>query len=222
MGLFMLTWLISGIVMLLPQYWFGAITRHEQPAVDFRTITLSPAQAIRYYEGHTRTPLDIKQIQLQQIHHHLLYSIKADGYETGYIDSQTGRYFEFTPELAEQITRFKFDNNAPLLESTRLTGHDTTYPFGQLPVFRVRFEDDPGVKYFVSEKNAAVTRSSALSRVRGAIVSLHDFGPLEFLTNSSNLRRNLLIATGALSLLGAVIGLYLTLPTRRKHRQIES
>jgi hypothetical protein len=219
MGVFMLAWLISGILMVLPQHWFGAVTRHEQPAVDFRHITMSPGEAIKHLEQRKGIRLDVKQMQLQQIHDHLLYRIRADGFETGYIDSKTGEYFEFTPVLAEEITRFKFDISAPLLESTRLTEHDITYPFGGLPVFRVRFENDPGVSYFVSESNAKVSRSSALSRVRGAIVSLHIFEPIEILTGSRSLRKNLLLATGALSLLGAIVGLYLTLPVRRRNKQ---
>lgn len=219
MGAIILAWCASGILMVLPMQWFGAAVDGVQPAIDYRNITLSPAEAAARLEQHTGTRLDVRRIQLQQIHEHLLYQINAEGHATGYIDALTGGYFEFTPDLAEQITRTAFDIDAPLAESTRLTEHDTSYPFGQLPVFRVRFADGTGSRYFVNESSARVSRSTALSRLRSAIVSLHTFEPVEYFTHSSKLRKNLLVLTGAITMLGAIIGYILALPGGRRHKQ---
>jgi len=219
MGVFIIMWSLSGVLMVLPGDWFGAVTRSNQPAADYHNINLSPVQAIASLERHTGTRPDVKRIQLQQIHSYLLYEIKAKGQKPVYINSQTGEYFEFTPELAEDVTRTNFEIDAPLEESIRLTEHDTSYPFGELPVFRIRFTDQQGVSYFVSERNATVYRSSVLSRIRSAINSLHTFEPLTFLTDSQDVKNWLLVLTGTLSLLGAIIGYILTLPAGRKNKQ---
>jgi hypothetical protein len=212
-------WSLSGVLMVLPGYWFGAVTRSNQPAVDYHNITLSPAQAIASLEQHTGTRSDVRNIQLQQIHTYMLYRINAKGQKPVYINSQTGEYFEFTPELAEDVTRTNFEINSPLEETIRLTEHDISYPFGQLPVFRVRFTDQQGVSYIVSERNATVYRSSTLSRIRSAINSMHTFQPLNFLTDNEDVIKWLLVLTGTLSLLGAMIGYILTLPVGRKNKQ---
>lgn len=219
MGALIIIWCVSGILMILPMYWFGAVTHADKPDVDYRNITISPAEAVARLEQHSGSRLDLRRIQLKQLHNRLLYKISAEGHETGYIDSQTGEYFEFTAELAERITRTAFDIDAPLTESTRLINHDTSYPFGQLPVFRVRFANAQDTRYFVTENNARVTRSTILSRLRAAIVSLHTFEPVEFFTHSQQLRNGLLLLTAILTLLGAVIGYILALPSSRKNKR---
>lgn len=219
MGVFIIAWSLSGVLMVLPNHWFGAVTRSNQPAANYHNITLSPVQAIASLERHTGTRPDVQHIQLQQIHSYLLYRINAKGQDPVYINSQTGEYFEFTPELAEEITRINFEIDTPLEESIRLTEHDISYPFGQLPIFRVRFTDQKGVSYFVSERNATVYRSSTLSRIRSAINSLHTFQPLKLLTDSEVIKKSLLVFTGTLSLLGAIIGYILTFPAGRKNKQ---
>lgn len=219
MGAFILIWCVSGIVMVLPMYWFGAEIHRGQPAIDYRRVTLSPAEAAERLEQHTGARLDVRRIQLRQVHDRLLYQVNAKGQASGYIDGLTGEYFQFTPELAEQITRAAFDIDAPLAESTRQTEHDTSYPFGQLPVYRVRFADGSGARYFVTESEASVSRSTALSRLRHAIVSLHAFEPLDFFTNSPQLRKNLLVLTSVLTMMGAIIGYIMVLPAGRKNKQ---
>ena len=219
MSAFILIWLISGILIVTPTGWSGAASRHSMPAVNYRNASLSPAEAIKRLEQHTDTGLDIRNIQLQQINDQLLYRINAKGSKPRHIDAVSGEYFEFTPELAEDIARSNFDIDAPLLEITRLTAHDTSYLFGELPVFRIRFENNPDASYFVSESNGRVSRHTLLSRIRSVIVSLHAFEPVEMLTHSKSLRKTLLVLTCTISLLGALIGIYLTLPAGRKNRQ---
>jgi uncharacterized iron-regulated membrane protein len=216
MGAFILIWCVSGIVMVLPMYWFGAEIHGGKPAIDYRRVTLSPAEAAERLEQHTGTRLDVRRIRLKQVHDRLIYQVNVKGQTNGYIDGLTGEYFQFTPELAEQITRSAFDIDATLAESTRLTEHDTSYPFGQLPVYRVRFADGSGARYFVTESDARVSRSTTLSRLRNAVVSLHAFEPVEFFTHSKQLRINLLVLTGILTILGAIIGYILALPSGRK------
>ncbi len=216
MGAILLIWCISGMAMMLPMEWFGAANKWSRITVDYRSISVTPAEAVTRLEQHTGTSLEVKNIQLQQIHDQLLYKINTAENGVGLIDSYTGELFQFTPDIAENLARAAFDIEAPLTESTRLTSHDDTYPFGQLPVYRLHFLEGSGKRYFVTEGDARVSRSTAMSRIRAAIVSLHTFQPVEYFTHSPQLRKNLLLLTGALTTLGAIIGYILALPRGRK------
>ena len=55
MGVFMLVWLVSGVVMALPYYWFTGPSGDSGPVLDYNTVTLSPADAIAQLEQHTGT-----------------------------------------------------------------------------------------------------------------------------------------------------------------------
>jgi uncharacterized iron-regulated membrane protein len=214
MGVFMLAWLLSGLVMILPPSWFGVLTRFDRSDADYTLAVLSPAQAVALIERQAGTSADVRKVTLRKIDGRILYEIALGNSESRLIDAQSGELFSFTPELAERITRRIFNITAPLLESTRLTDHDSTYPRGQLPVYRVRFSDNPAVAYFMQESNLRIFRSSSLSRVRSAITSLHDLRPFELLTGSDDFRHNLLVATTLVSLVGAFAGLILILPYR--------
>jgi len=215
MGVFMLAWVISGIVMILPQWWFGAVTRVDHSAADYTLAVLSPSEAVARIGREDGKAAGVSSVSLRTIDGRVLYEVTFGSDAPRLIDAQSGEPFPFTPELAERIARRNFEIAAPLLESSRLTEHDSTYPTGQLPVFRVRFSDNPEISYFVQESNLRVVRSSTLSRVRGAVVSLHNLGPVEFLTGSHDLRHNMLIATAVVSLIGTLAGAILTLPRRK-------
>lgn len=218
MGAFILMWCASGILMVLPQHWFGESIEYSRPAVEYRNVTLSPADAIRQLEQHTGSEADVISVSLLQIHYRLLYRIQTGDWKYHYIDSLTGENFEFTPALAEDITRSIFTINSPAIESTRLTAHDMSYPLGELPVYRVRFEDN-GASFFVKEQDGRVTRSTIPAILRNLVMTLHVLEPVEHFTHSVWLRKNILVLTGALTLLGAVIGYILTLPAGRKGKQ---
>jgi len=219
MGAFILIWCLSGVLMVLPQQLFGESIRFSRPAVDYRNVTLSPAGAIARLRQYTGHEVNARRVELLQIHYQLLYRIEAGDHTNHYIDALSGRRFEFTPALAEDIARNAFGIRKPAIESTRLTEHDKSYPLGQLPVYRVRFEAKPDVQYYVNEANGRVTRSTTTASIRNVIMALHALEPVEQLTHNRELRRNLLVLTGTISLLGAVFGYILTLPAGRKGKQ---
>lgn len=219
MGVFMLAWLVSGILMILPQQWSGSVTRYDQTDVDYSMAGISPAQAgtLAAMQNESETGA-VKSVSLRNTDGHILYQVAFENGAKTLIDAHSGEVFVFTAGLAEEFARRNFGIEAPALEKTLLKRHDATYPFGPLPVYRVRFENEPEIAYFVYENNK-VYRSSPLSRFRSAIVSLHEFGPIEYFTGSNALRYNLLTVTGVISLVGAIIGMLLILPRRKQGRR---
>ena len=216
MGVFLFAWLISGMVMLLPSGWFGPEVRAGGYTIDYRAASLSPADAIARIEARSGVPLEAASVRLQRIRDQLLYAVKIRDGEEQLVDASTGAYFEVTPELAESVARAGFGIEEPVAEIVQLHEHDISYPWGALPVFRVRFVDDPSVAYLVDQRTARVSRSSTATRVRTAVSRLHDFQPIELLTGSAPVRKALLLLTCAIGLLGVITGYYLVFSVRRR------
>ncbi len=215
MGVFMVTWLLSGILMAMPEYWFGPSSLHKNPQIDYRMARLSPADVINRLVAEGLSDSDIRHVSLRQVNDDLLYSIRlADG-SIHLINARNGAPFGFSEQLVVDITRKAFKVDSPVQAVTRLLQHDKSYPWGSLPAWRIRFEYNPSHAYLLEENNLRIFRSSNMTRIRTAIISLHDFSPIDLVTDDNRVRKGLLIVIGSISLLGALIGLLLALPRKR-------
>jgi hypothetical protein len=217
-GIFMVTWLLSGILMAMPPYWFGPTAHHRNPQADFRSVVISPAEAISRMEQHTGQPANVTDIRLRQINNDILYAIRLEEGGEQLVNATTGEEFVFTPELATSIIRKNFRIETPLIEVRKLESHSRDYPWGSLPVYRLDFADDGSANYFVAEQDLKIFRSSTLTRVRAAINSLHAFDPVKLISDNDWVRKGLLIVIGTIGLAGALIGVWLTLPIGRGRR----
>jgi hypothetical protein len=216
MGAFILMQLISGIFMVLPASWFGPQPKPLKAAMDYRGITLSPADALLRLDRYMGKPVHVQSLNLRPIGDRVLYEIQTPDGETQFIDAVTGAYFPFTPELATAIARERFGLPSSAAEVTKLTGHERSYPWGPLPVFRVHFHDNPSTTYFVSPQSSKIYSSTPLTRLRGAITSLHELAPVELLIDNRVVRKGLLILLACVSLVGAAIGYYLAFSPRSR------
>jgi len=216
MGAFLFVWLVSSLVMLIPPSWFGSAARTPGGDVNYRAASLSPADVIARMEARSGRALDVVSVSLQHIQDQLLYAVSLKGGEKQLVDAGTGAYFDITPGLAESTVRATFPTEAPVAEIVQLHEHDTSYPWGALPAFRVSFTDNPSVYYLVEPGTTRVVRSSPASRLRRAIVSLHQFDPIESLTGSVLARKGLLVITCVVSLLGVITGYYLVFYAHRR------
>jgi hypothetical protein len=218
MGVFIVAWLVSGILMAMPPYWFGPTNFYKNPAIDFRTAALSPADAIDRLDMPGIGSSDIKRVELRQVRDELLYSVKlADG-NTHLVSARDGAPFSFSEGLVVDIIRTAFKVDSPVQEVTRMMEHDMTYPWGSLPAWRIRFAYNPSHAYLLEESSLKVFRSSHATRIRSAITSLHEFTPVNLITSDKWVRKGLLIGIGSISLLGALIGVLLTLPRKQARR----
>lgn len=217
-GIFMVTWLLSGIFMAMPRDWFGPTAHYQNPPASFRGAVISPAAAIDHLERHTGQHANITNVRLRRIDGDVLYAIRLKNGDEQLINAATGQYFQFTPELATSIIRKSFKVTTPLAEIRKLDSHDRDYPWGNLPAYRLSFEDEGSATYMLAEKDLNMFRSSAMTRVRAAITSLHEFEPVKLISDNKWARKGLLIFIGIIGLAGAVIGVYLTLPRKRTSR----
>lgn len=219
MGVFMLAWLISGILMLIPGQLFGDLKpRSASHVVDYSQISLSPADIMSRLDADRRTPQDIRAVTLRKIFDRALYEVRFHGGETQVFDAQTGQPFVFTPELAEALARDAYPSTAAVHSIEKLEEHDRLYSWGSLPIYRLRFEDHPSAIVTVVQADGRVMRLTSMMGLQRAITGLHEFIPVKLVTDNDNVRKGLLILTGTITLLGTIVGIYLTLPVRRKVR----
>jgi uncharacterized iron-regulated membrane protein len=215
-GIFMITQILSGLLMIMPPEWFGASPHWPRnPPADYHRAVLSPSDAVAKLTADTGSPVEIKQIKLRQIKEHLLYSIVQGDNSKKLIDAATGEYFDFTPELAESMIRNQFSIETPLTEIELLTEHSSVYPWGSLPAYRMTFDDSSSESYFVVQDDLKLYRSSPVTRARAAITSLHEFVPLELITHDSRVPKGLLGLVFGIALAGAITGMLMLLPRRK-------
>lgn len=216
-GIFMLSQLASGLLMALPADLFGVKVRWPgNTQVDYRQAVLSPAEAIARLDLDSTPAAAIKRVQLRQIDDQLFYSIVLADNSEQLIAATTGRQFSFTPELAESMIRSRFGIEAPLAEIEHLTEHSSLYPWGSLPAYRLAFEDSSWKNYFLVQNDLKMFVSTPVTRVRAAITSLHEFEPIKLVTHDERVRKGLLIVVFGTALAGAVTGMLMLLPRRRK------
>jgi hypothetical protein len=78
------------------------------------------------------------------------------------------------------------------------------------------FDDSSSESYFLVQDDLKLYRSSTVTRVRAAITSLHEFIPLKYITDDSRVRLGLLGLVFGTALVGAITGMLLTLPRRKR------
>jgi hypothetical protein len=216
-GIFMITQIMSGLLMIMPPEWFGSGSAwHKNLPADYHRAVLSPSDAVAKLTADTGLPVEIKQIKLRQINEHLLYSIVHGDNSKKLIDAATGEYFDFTPELAESMIRNQFSIETPLTVIELLTEHSSVYPWGNLPAYRMTFDDSSSESYFVVQDDLKLYRSSPVTRAHAAITSLHEFIPLKLITHDSRVRLGLLGLIFGIALVGAIAGMLLILPRRKR------
>jgi len=217
MGVFMLAWLVSGILMMTPERWFMAgPSREPGHIVDYSKIFLSPADIISRLDADRRAPQAITSMKLRQIRDRIIYKVRFSDGEVRLFDARTGQLFVFTSELAEVLARDAYPSKAAVLSIEKLEEHDLLYSWGALPAYRLRFEDYPSAIITVVQADGRVMRLTFMMGIRRAITGLHGFEPVKLVTDNENVRKGLLILTGMIALFGSLVGLYLALPARRK------
>lgn len=219
MGVFMLAWVVSGILMLTPRHWFGDLApQNPGHIVDYSQIALSPADIISRLNTDGTTPQEIRAVTLRKISDRILYEVRIKGRQTQRFDAQTGQPFVFTPELAEALARDAYPTTAAVRSIEKIEEYDLLYSRGLLPVYRLRFEDHPSAIVTVVQADGKVMRLTSMMGIRRAITGLHEFEPVRLVTDNNDVRRGLLIITGTITLLGTLVGIYLTLPARGKEQ----
>ncbi len=214
MGVFLLIWTVSGIVMLLPAASPDGLLPSSSEKPDYRSFHLSPAQAIEALEGETAHEFEISGVTLLVLRDRLLYRVGTRGDGTHLIDANSGEKIEITAEMARVIASDRVLPSAGEARVERLDEHRITYPWGHLPVYRVEFEKLKGTIAYVRPDSGGVSFTNLTLQIRTAIASLHTFVPLGLVIGGD--RAHTLLLAAAVIALGVILtGYYVAFAPRR-------
>jgi uncharacterized iron-regulated membrane protein len=215
MGIFMLFWVLSGIMLSIPTHWLDVGARPDTQAADYSVAAVSPSQAAATVFADSGKDASIDSLHLQMIQGKLLYVIKLKEGDLRLIDAGSGKYFPFTPQLAEAIVRERYGIETAVIENRVMNTHDMGYPWGPLPVSHLRFAGEfTDADFYVNHASGNVRSATLLTRARAVAGIIHSLEPIKFVS-SERTHRTLLVFAGVVSLFGVLAGLYLVLPRRR-------
>jgi len=210
-GLFLLVWLITGVIMVLPPLSTGPAPVQAIQKIDFKDITQSPAQAIANLQKSLRTTSQVISVSLTWIHDVFVYEINFENGGRHFVNAATGKSFTITRDLAERFVLNTYPGQGGAQTIGLLEQHSYGYQWGPLPVYQIMLDSDKSTAYFVSTEDGSVRRSDRVDRIRGAITSLHTFDPIKLVTRREAVRTGLLIITGVIAILASLTGYYLAL-----------
>lgn len=210
-GLFLLVWLITGVVMILPPFSTGPAPVQPVRKIDFKDIAQSPARAIANLEEILGTTSHVSSVGLKWIHDVLVYEVHFENGGRHFINAVTGQVFSITRELAEKFVLDAYPEQGRVQKVEMLKQHSYEYQWGPLPVYQIVLDRDQSTAYYVSTGDGSVRRIGRMDRIHSAIGSLHTFDPIKFITKQDSVRNGLLIITSVIAMVASLTGYYLAL-----------
>jgi hypothetical protein len=211
LGIIIFIWLLSGVVMILPQ---GSRPSKDRGTVDYARAALSPAQAIALTASREQDSLLVRRLSLVPVLDRDYYLLEAGNQKSYLLDSESGNPLVITTEIAERIARETAGRHSDPVRVDLVSKPVSGYMGGPLPVYRVAFDDDRGSIVFVSPRDGSARYTDHRARARFLIAGLHTFDQLRLLPFGERIRKPLLYLT---SLLGAglvLTGYYMVFPGR--------
>lgn len=218
-GAFFFTWIVSGIMMMLPDPKPAAVVPKPRPKLDLAAIAAAPADVIRNLRAEAGRPLEIDQIVLRPLRDRPVYEVRARNAPRSLWDPVTGQRVTITQEMAVQIARDSLRDDVGAASVERLEAHSFTYPGGDLPAYRIEFENGRGTIAHVSAVRGTVRFTDARKRTWHFFKSLHEFIPLHQLLGSNRLRRGTLMTVSGLAVVVVITGYYLVFFPRARSQQ---
>lgn len=221
-SIFLLAWLVSGLVMVIPFDWLArkvglaaAPVASSRP-LDFRQITVTIPEAISALEAELGGPADVTQVRVTAFRDRPAYQLNVAGGSVHLVDAVTGTPIVVSEALAEELATRALPGPARVAATVRVERPDY-YFWGPFPAHKVVFEDPPGNVVYVSA-TGIVRRSTKASRLRRWVTSLHGFEPLWLIHDSRRFRVAASVLPTGLALFVVVSGLLLAWPSRRRRR----
>lgn len=208
-GVFFLVWTVSGILMILPDRWFGLVTLQSTGALNYSSITVSPAEAIHNLSVNEGKSLDVSWVTLSGIDGMPVYQIFLKDGSSHLINAVSGQLITITSQFAEQIIRDQIPTAGKAIKIEYLKSHDLLYPYGSLPVYRITIDGFHSNLFYVSPQNGVVSQSNELTRIRALISSLHTFEPVKLLSQRDAVRKGLLLLFSLVGIAAASTGYFL-------------
>ncbi len=198
MGSIFMVWIISGVVMVLPQLRVSSLASaqvefHPQSFID---SSVSPGDAIKAVNRMHREAVEVTNVQLRSVGAGFFYEVSVGQGRSFLVDARTGEVVTVTEQMARAIAQTMIVAGVGIESSTLVNAYGDEYRSGPLPVYRLEMTDAHGSIIYVSANNGASRYTNRWLRIREAIEGFHSFDPVEWATGSSILRKCLLLLGG--------------------------
>jgi uncharacterized iron-regulated membrane protein len=214
-GLF-LAWLISGIVMILPRLSPESKGPPISDVIDMKKVSVSVQEAVAKLTTQLGEVPQVREVSLKRIADKDVYEVLTASHGQHLIDARSAEPFSITAQGAEAIAKRQVAPGAGVFQIELLSRREFTYREGPLPAYRIVFEQDPSVLYYVSARDGTVSRSDRESRIRNAIASLHTLDPMRLLIEREAVRKGLLLLSSLIGIAAVGTGFYLAFPRQRR------
>ena len=210
-GVMLLCWSVSGLAILLPPSTPPAAAPAALPAIAWAAVVISPAQAAHAATRGADTL--VRSLVLRRILDSLTYVVRLTTGTTSFVNAASGRTYSMTDTLASHIAAYG-GVAKPVGHATRVTSRPSGYR-GGLPAWRVEFDDGAESVAYVSEVSGAVERSASREGMRDKIIRVgHHFEPLDGIRGGAKIKKALLAASCAFTIIYVLLGFWLALPKR--------
>ncbi|MEO7964039.1 MAG: hypothetical protein ABIT38_09045 [Gemmatimonadaceae bacterium] len=208
-GIFVLMWFMTGIVMVYP---FGDPGREAPPnPIALDSTVIAPGVALRALEAQGSIG-KVRSLQLRQIGDRTVYVISARG-DSYAIDARTGAPFILAESTAVRVltSLMREGATADYVVALRSRSADFEGPF---PAFRVNFSGTVSATAYMSNIGD-VRIKGGNARLKAIAGGLHTF-VVPKLSMRVATRRNLIIAASLIACFLAFTGYVLLMPVRRR------
>lgn len=231
-GVFLLIWIISGIVYVLPisvldriDHWdIGgnkvqtAVTKSEcatveyMPTVGYRNLKISVPEAISILEtdlGHT---VKVKGCSIFKLSDTFVYEMILEDGNRHLVDAVKGTLTIITEAEIKKNAIAAAPPGSNIVDMTLLDKRPYAY-WGPIPVYRFIFDDISRTHMYISPMTGQVElRNKGWNRFRGWMISLHKFEFLLLIWERDAFRKGMLILFSLVGLAVVITGFYIVLP----------
>lgn len=175
-GVLLLIWIVSGIFISWPGGGRARLQSEARPP-DFRSVHISPAEAISALGAEGAAVDDVRSVALALLGSRPIYSVRtAEG--VALVDAVTGLPFEIDAREASRIANEVYGGPGAASPPVLVESRELRYFQGELPAFRIEFDDDHNTEIYIGQRTGTVMWWDTKSRTRRWMGSAHDLWPI--------------------------------------------
>ncbi|MBK6457226.1 MAG: PepSY domain-containing protein [Gemmatimonadetes bacterium] len=216
MGVIVLVWLVSGMVMILPFY--PVVDQSQLATPNMRQAVISPAAATEIAVVREQGGSEPRKVQLIPVGGDPYYKIDLMGGKSFLISAIDGERLLIKREVAEGLARRGLPPAVRVRAVSEITEHSLANPRGPVPAFRFEFDDPSETTALVGIRDGVVMHTDGRKRIRAFVTGLHTFDQLELLVGDSTPKKGALHLTSIISIVLVMSGYYVVLPRRWRRR----
>lgn len=219
LGVVLLMWIATGIVFFIPE---PTVLEHETISSpiskdELRLLNLSPYNAFEKINDAFAENKQIQSLSLLRIDNVILYKFVVEGGREYMINANTGLLFKITSDVAKSIAINSFGREASVNSVELLKQRSFFYSWGQIPAYKVEFNDDLETNIYISPNDGEILRAhNYWSRIIAVNHDLHSFGVIRNIIDRGIVQATLVTFVAMVIVFCVLSGYYMALPKRKR------